>query len=73
MVLFTRWAHAESAAAALDGVDALARGRALVVHFANPRRAAPGAPPEPGIAPRKLFVGQVREREGSGMETVAPF
>ena len=60
MVLYSRWAHAEAACTALDGADALARGRALVCHFANPRRGGgPGAPPEPGIAPRKLFVGQV--------------
>ena len=59
MVLYGRWAHAEAAVAALDGVDAFARGRGLVVHFANPRRPAPGAPAELGIAPRKLFVGRL--------------
>lgn len=59
MVLYSRWAHAEAAVAALDGVDAFARGRGLVVHFANPRRPAPGAPAELGIAPRKLFVGRL--------------
>jgi hypothetical protein len=59
MVLFQRWAHAEAAAEALDGVACLGGSKALVVHFANPRRAPPGQQPEPGIAPRKLFVGQV--------------
>lgn len=63
MVLFQRWAHAEAAAEALDGQLVLETGgqrKPLVVHFANPRRAPPGQPAEPGIAPRKLFVGQVR-------------
>lgn len=30
-----------------------------MVSFANPKRIRPGEPPEPAIAPRKLFVGQV--------------
>ena len=63
MVLFQRWAQAEAAAEALDGSICLETGgqsaKPLVVHFANPRRAPPGQPAEPGIAPRKLFVGQV--------------
>lgn len=61
MVLFSRWAEAE-AACSLDGSVVLESGgqsKPLVVHFANPRRAPPGQPAEPGIAPRKLFVGQV--------------
>jgi hypothetical protein len=65
MVLFQRWAQAEAAAESLDGAVALESGgqsKPLVVHFANPRRAPPGQPAEPGIAPRKLFVGQVRGR-----------
>lgn len=63
MVLFQRWSQAEAAAEALDGQLCLETGgqrKPLVVHFANPRRAPPGQPAEPGIAPRKLFVGQVR-------------
>ena len=63
MVLFQRWAQAEAAAEALDGQLCLETGgqrKPLVVHFANPRRGPPGQPTEPGIAPRKLFVGQVR-------------
>ena len=60
-VLYTRWAQAEAAAEALDGAAALTggQGRPLVVHFANPRKPPPGLPAEPGLAPRKLFVGQV--------------
>ena len=60
MVLFARWSQAESAAEALNGKTGqlLGQTRPLVVHFANPRR-SPQGPPEPGIAPRKLFVGQV--------------
>ncbi|KAK9821938.1 hypothetical protein WJX81_005523 [Elliptochloris bilobata] len=63
MVLYARWSQAEAAADHLDGVSLPqgggAVGRPLVVHFANPRRAPPGQPAEPGVAPRKLFVGQV--------------
>ena len=61
MVLYARWAQAEAASQALNGHSALIGGqsRPLVVHFANPRR-SPQGPPEPGIAPRKLFVGQVQ-------------
>jgi len=36
-----------------------AGSRPLVVAFANPKKIRPGEPPEPAIAPRKLFVGQV--------------
>ncbi len=64
MVQYGRWAAAEAAAEALDGAapfGAAPRGRPIVVHFANPRRAGAAAagPPEAAIAPRKLFVGQV--------------
>ena len=34
--------------------------RPLVVGFANPKKIRPGEPPETAIAPRKLFIGQVR-------------
>ena len=61
MVLFQRWSQAEQAAEALNGKanQLLGQTRPLVVHFANPRR-NPQGPPEPGIAPHKLFVGQAR-------------
>lgn len=61
MCLYTRFSQAEAAADALNGKANLLPGqtRPLVVHFANPRR-NPQGPPEPGIAPRKLFIGQVR-------------
>lgn len=61
-VLYDRWAQAEAAAEALDGNPALTagQGRPLVVHFANPRKPPPGQPAELGLAPKKLFVGQVR-------------
>ena len=64
MVLFARWSQAEAAAEALNGKTGQLVGqtRPLVVHFANPRR-SPQGPPEPGIAPRKLFVGQVQPIE----------
>ena len=60
MVLFQRWSQAEAAAEALNGKtnQLVGQTRPLVVHFANPRR-NPQGPPEPGIAPCKLFIGQV--------------
>lgn len=63
MVLFERWSQAEAAMEAHDGKTVLpgGKGRALVVHFANPRRSsATGMPPEQGVAPKKLFIGQVK-------------
>lgn len=59
MVLFERWAEAEAAQEAHNGRTRLNGSRPLVVSFANPKRIRPGEPPEPAIAPRKLFVGQV--------------
>ena len=60
-MLYQRWSQAEAAAEALNGKTGqlLGQTRPLVVHFANPRR-NPSGPSEPGIAPRKLFIGQVR-------------
>jgi len=78
-VLFARWSQAEAAADNLDGVSLPqaggAIGRPLVVHFANPRRAPPGQPAEPGVAPRKLFVGQARHLAvaDGGRSTSVPF
>ena len=62
MVLFDRWSSAEAAMENHDGKTILdgGKGRALVVHFANPRKAGPtGMAPEQGVAPKKIFVGQV--------------
>lgn len=70
MVQFKRWAEAEAAMDALNGTSPLegGKGRPLVVHFANPRRPVGNQATEPAIAPRKLFVGQVRAagRGGAG-------
>lgn len=62
MVQFKRWAEAEAAMDDLNGTSPLegGKGRPLVVHFANPRRTVGNQAAEPAIAPRKLFVGQVR-------------
>lgn len=61
MVQFKRWAEAEAAMDAVNGSSPLegGKGRPLVVHFANPRRALGNQATEASIAPRKLFVGQV--------------
>ena len=62
MVLYEKWSQAEAAMEAHDGKTVLEGGknRPLVVHFANPRKANPaGLPPEQGVAPKKVFVGQV--------------
>lgn len=62
MVQFKSWSEAEKAMESLNGTSPLegGKGRPLVVHFANPRRTANSQTTEPAIAPRKLFVGQVR-------------
>ncbi len=68
MVLFDRWSSAEAAMEKHDGKTVLdgGKGRALVVHFANPRKAGPtGMAPEQGVAPKKIFVGQVALSLGS--------
>lgn len=59
MVLYERWAEAEAAQEAHNGRTRLNGGRPLVVTFANPKRLRQGESPEPAIAPRKLFIGQV--------------
>lgn len=73
-MLYARWGHAEAAAEALDGTAALTagQGRPLVVHFANPRKPPPGQPAELGLAPKKLFVGQVSNNEFSITDTWMP-
>ena len=76
-VLFSKWSEAEAAAESLEGTTTLSngQGRPLVVHFANPRKLPPGQPPEGGLAPKKLFVGQASrspyESEFSLRPTVA--
>jgi RNA recognition motif-containing protein len=59
MVTFTRWSDAEAALDKHNGTTILPGGRSrpLIVSFANPRR-LPNGESEPGIAARKLFVGQ---------------
>ncbi len=54
---------AEAAQEAHNGRTRLNGSRPLVVTFANPKRIRLGEPPEPAIAPRKLFVGQVRKSD----------
>jgi len=56
MVLFNTWAEAELAVEGENGSTQLG-GKALVVKFADPPRKGDG--PVVGIAPRKLFVGQI--------------
>jgi len=61
MVQYQRWAEAEAAIKAINATCPLdgGKGRPLVVHFANPRRASGVQGAEPAIAVRKLFVGQI--------------
>lgn len=42
-----------------------------MVSFANPKRIRPGEPPEPAIAPRKLFVGQVSSLQANNAVPLA--
>ena len=42
-----------------------------MVSFANPKRIRPGEPPEPAIAPRKLFVGQVSGLQANNAVSLA--
>ncbi len=61
MVTFERWADAEAAIESHSGKTVLPGGtnRPLTVSFAHPKRVASGAvQADPGIAPKKLFVGQ---------------
>lgn len=77
MVQFRRWSDAERAAAAINGTTTMegGRGRALVVHFANPRRLVGSGAAEPAITPRKLFVGQIPKAatEADVAAVFAPF
>ena len=77
MVQFRRWSDAERAAVAINGTTTMegGRGRALVVHFANPRRLVGSGAAEPAITPRKLFVGQIPKAatEADVAAVFAPF
>lgn len=64
MVQFAKWAEAEAAMETVNGTSPLegGKGRPLVVHFANPRRAGgagvgSGGAAEAAIAPRKVTGG----------------
>lgn len=58
MVTFERWAEAELAIEHENGTANLGGGRTLLVKFADPPRGR-GDGPVMGVAPKKLFVGQV--------------
>jgi hypothetical protein len=61
-VLFDKWSQAEAAVESEQGKSSLGGSKPLVVRFADPPRrgGAGGGPGAAGIAPKKLFVGQVR-------------
>ncbi len=58
MVLFQKWAEAETAMENENGSYSLSGDRPMIVKFADPSRRADGV--TAGITPKKLFVGQVR-------------
>jgi CUG-BP- and ETR3-like factor len=58
MVLFEHWGHAEAAIDGENNACNLGGTKPLVVRMADPPKRGDG--PAMGIAPRKLFVGQVR-------------
>lgn len=58
MVTYDRWAEAELAIEHENGTANLGGGRTLLVKFADPPRGR-GDGPVMGVAPKKLFVGQV--------------
>jgi RNA recognition motif-containing protein len=63
IVRFDRWAAAEQAVDDVHGTLKLGGDKPLVVRFADPPKvSAPGSAQSKGIAPRKLFVGQVCTR-----------
>ncbi len=57
MILYSTWTEAEAAVDAENGTTHLGGSKPMVVKFADPPRRGDG--PVVGIAPRKLFVGQV--------------
>lgn len=62
MILFSSWAEAEQAVESENGTTHLGGSKPLVVKFADPPRRGEG--PIVGIAPKKLFVGQVSREVG---------
>lgn len=66
MVLFSKWGEAELAIEHENGTTNLGGTKALVVRFADPPKRGDAAGPVVGIAPKKLFIGQVLSRPGSG-------
>ncbi|GIL73244.1 hypothetical protein Vretimale_4842 [Volvox reticuliferus] len=58
MVTYDRWAEAELAIEHENGTANLGGGRTLLVKFADPPRGR-GDGPVMGVAPKKLFVGQI--------------
>ncbi len=58
MVLYDRWSEAELAIEGENGKSSLGGTKPLVVRMADPPKRGDG--PVCGIAPKKLFVGQVR-------------
>jgi hypothetical protein len=58
MILYATWTEAEQAVEAENGTTHLGGSKPMVVKFADPPRRGDG--PVVGIAPKKLFVGQVR-------------
>jgi hypothetical protein len=62
-VLYEKWSHAEAAVETEQGKSSLGGTNPLVVKFADPPKRASTAStgPSVGIAPKKLFVGQVRQ------------
>jgi CUG-BP- and ETR3-like factor len=58
MVTYDRWAEAETAIEQENNTTNLGGGRTLLVKFADPPRGR-GDGPVTGVAPKKLFIGQV--------------
>lgn len=57
MILYQKWAEAELAVEGENGTTHLGGAKPIVVKFADPPKRGDG--PIVGIAPKKLFVGQV--------------
>ena len=65
-MLYAKWREAEAAVESEQGKSSLGGNKPLVVKFADPPKRGSAGAPVVGIAPKKLFVGQVRSR-GSRM------